>query len=427
MVMMCKYLTGKLPFKEVYLHSLVRDAHGRKMSKSLGNVVDPLSVRDGVTLKQLQDSLTSGNLDPKEIKKAQAGQAADFPNGIPQCGVDALRFSLCAFVSNSGKDINLDVSRIVGYRQFCNKVWNAIKFVLMSLEPNNIPAAKEGTTGAESRADLWILSRLASAVSDFNSGMFAYDFQKATTAVYNFWYYDLCATYVEWSKPSFWGDDGPGKESSKATLYTCAESGLRLLAPLMPFVAEELWQRLPRRADDPPSIVVAKFPTDSSARNEALEREIAFVQEVINGIRAMKASVGMKPSAKPSLFFRGGNKIETLAAFSVEIKALAKVETPVVLCAEDPAPTGCAVTSQGGTEVHMMVKGVVDVAVELAKVAKEKTQLESRIKTEIDFFTSSAADRMPEDKLKARKAKAVVLKESLAALKKSEVMYTALL
>jgi valyl-tRNA synthetase len=237
MVMMCKYLTGKLPFTEVFLHSMVRDAHGRKMSKSTGNVVDPMDVRNGVTLKALNKSLLGGNLSEKEVKKAQAGQQADFPNGIPQCGVDALRFGLCAFLSRSGGDINLDVQRVVGYREFCNKIWNAIKYVLMSLGDNYTPPSTEASSGKESAADKWILSRLAHTVDVVNVGFKAYDFQNVTTTIHSFWLYDFCGTYMEWAKPVIMSEgDNAAKQCCRATLYTCADCALKLISPFMPFL-----------------------------------------------------------------------------------------------------------------------------------------------------------------------------------------------
>ena len=186
MVMFSLDLEDQIPFDEVYLHAMVRDAHGRKMSKSLGNVIDPLQVIYGITLKDLQDSLLGGNLDEKEIKKAQSGQAADYPEGIPECGTDALRFGLCAYTAQGiyiivycvlpfishfvGRDINLDVKRIEGYRKFCNKLWNAIRFAQMQLGDNFEPRAERGAIGNEAAIDKWILSRLSNCVTLCNSG-----------------------------------------------------------------------------------------------------------------------------------------------------------------------------------------------------------------------------------------------------------------
>eukprot|EP00066_Takifugu_rubripes_P003644 XP_003966382.2 PREDICTED: valine--tRNA ligase [Takifugu rubripes] len=202
MVMMGLKLTGKLPFKEVYLHAVVRDAHGRKMSKSLGNVIDPLDVITGIALEGLHAQLMDSNLDPLEVEKAKQGQKADYPNGIPECGTDALRFALCAYTSQ-GRDINLDVNRILGYRHFCNKLWNAVKFAMRTLGDQFVPADKAQLSGEESVSDRWILSRLSTAVAQCDAAFRTYDFPAITTAIYNFWLYELCDVYLESVKPVF--------------------------------------------------------------------------------------------------------------------------------------------------------------------------------------------------------------------------------
>uniref|UniRef100_A0A673YM25 valine--tRNA ligase n=1 Tax=Salmo trutta TaxID=8032 RepID=A0A673YM25_SALTR len=276
MVMMGLKLTGKLPFKEVYLHAVVRDAHGRKMSKSLGNVIDPLDVITGISLEGLYAQLQDSNLDPVEVEKAKQGQKSDYPTGIPECGTDALRFALCAYTSQ-GRDINMDVNRILGYRHFCNKLWNAVKFAMRTLGDNFVPSEK----AQESVSDRWILSRLCSAVGQCNAGFQAYDFPAITTAIYNFWLYELCDVYLESVKPVFSrAEEDSGSRSQavvcRQTLFTCLETGLRLLAPIMPFVGEELYQRLPRRRsqDGHPSIHVTPYPETEEGLID-LEKEVA--------------------------------------------------------------------------------------------------------------------------------------------------------
>jgi valyl-tRNA synthetase len=195
MVMLGMKLTGQIPFKKVFCHAMVRDAHGRKMSKSLGNVIDPLDVIYGISLKDLQSRLENGNLDPREVKKAQEGQKQDYPNGIPECGTDALRFALLAYTS-AGRDINLDILRVDGYRKFCNKLWNATRFALMKLGDNYVPRSDLNLTGKESIADLWILSKLNKAISETNKNLDQMNFMQATSAVYQFWLYELCDVYL---------------------------------------------------------------------------------------------------------------------------------------------------------------------------------------------------------------------------------------
>lgn len=223
MVMLGKELLGDLPFKEVYLHAMIRDKFGRKMSKSLGNVIDPLDVINGVTLEKLHKQLEEGNLDPKEINIAKEGQKAQFPNGIPECGTDALRFALCAYTSQ-GRDINLDVLRVQGYRFFCNKMWNATKFVLSNIPSDFKPRCQPfRLSGVESNMDRWLLSRLCSAVEMCQKAFESYDFPLATTALYNFWLYELCDIYLEHSKPIFYGSDELSKNTVRHTLYISLE------------------------------------------------------------------------------------------------------------------------------------------------------------------------------------------------------------
>ncbi|KAJ7377422.1 Valine--tRNA ligase [Desmophyllum pertusum] len=192
-------LTGQLPFTEVFLHAMVRDAHGRKMSKSLGNVIDPVDVIKGVSLEDLYLQLENSNLDPREVERAKKGQKEDYPEGIPECGTDALRFALCAYTAQ-GRDINLDVLRVQGYRHFCNKLWNATKFALSGLGSDFKPNIKPELIGNETPEDRWILSRLSYAEKTANEGFRNYDFPSATTAIYNFWLYELCDVYLVRSK-----------------------------------------------------------------------------------------------------------------------------------------------------------------------------------------------------------------------------------
>lgn len=259
MVFFGQTLLGKLPFKEVYLHPMVRDAHGRKMSKSLGNVIDPMDVISGISLEGLHLQLLDSNLDPKEIDRAKAGQKQDYPNGIPECGVDAMRFALCSYVTNQSRDINLDIMRVQGYRFFCNKLWNATKFALMYFESGEKYNVVTDLTTIKSNVDLWILSRLAKTIDIVDKSFANYEFAPATQAGYSF-FYDFCDNYLECIKPIFFGNDEAQKATARAVLYTCLDLVLRLLSPFMPFITEELFQRLPRANSEIASICVAPFP-----------------------------------------------------------------------------------------------------------------------------------------------------------------------
>ncbi|TKR80167.1 hypothetical protein L596_014287 [Steinernema carpocapsae] len=303
MVFLSQELTGQLPFKEVFMHAMVRDAHGRKMSKSLGNVIDPVDVIQGISLEKLQQGLQNGNLDPKELKVAMAGQKRDYPNGIPECGVDALRFALMAYTSQ-GRDINLDVLRIEGYRRFCNKIWQATKFTMMQLGADYKPEAEFKICGKESTLDQWILSRLAEAVTTCNSGFEGYKFQEITTAIYHFWLYDFCDVYLEGVKPVFNSEAGD-ETAARHVLYHCAETALRLMCPFMPFITEELWQRLPRRpaAQNPKSICIAEYPEieQYNYKNRDLEERITLAMDIVKTVRSDRAERGLKKE-RPGLF-----------------------------------------------------------------------------------------------------------------------------
>jgi len=291
MVMMSLKLTGKLPFKQVFLHAIVRDAHGRKMSKALGNVVDPIDVIEGITLPGLHERLLTGNLDPREVEKAQQGQKKDYPNGISECGTDALRLALCSYTTQ-GRDINLDINKVVVFRNFCNKLWNATKFALMNLGDSFKPLELETSTGKESFIEKWILSRLDNSCTTANDSLKAFFISEAVTAIHNFWLHDLCDVYLECMKPIMQQEGHEEeKNSARNTLYTCLDVGLRLLAPFMPFVTEELFQRLMRRPNSSiESICIAPYPTgNSSWRQPELEKQIEKVMDVVRGIRSVRA------------------------------------------------------------------------------------------------------------------------------------------
>ncbi|GMT33059.1 hypothetical protein PFISCL1PPCAC_24356, partial [Pristionchus fissidentatus] len=386
MVFMSQELTGKIPFKEVFLHAMIRDAHGRKMSKSLGNVIDPRDVIKGVTLAELNKQLESGNLDAKEIVTAQAGQARDYPNGIPECGTDALRFALMAYTSQ-GRDINLDVLRVQGYRFFCNKIWQAVRFTLMQLGKDFKPADKFTMPSSASAIDRWILSRLSATIAACNNAFETYNFPQATTACYDFWLYDFCDIYLEAVKPVINGGNADAIKAAREILLTCATEGLCLLSPLMPFVTEELWQRLPRRASvSAPSIVVASYPETNEwqYRDECLEKEVSSAMAVIKTVRSLRSDYELQPRTKADLLISSSVDAEksSLEKLSAVIATLAYSNKVSVLSssAESSIPSGCAqMTISASTKVFIALEGVIDAAKEKAKLAGKKSKLEAAI------------------------------------------------
>uniref|UniRef100_A0A7S1CA53 valine--tRNA ligase n=1 Tax=Bicosoecida sp. CB-2014 TaxID=1486930 RepID=A0A7S1CA53_9STRA len=420
MVMMGLKLCGELPFKTVYLHAMVRDKYGRKMSKSLGNVIDPMEVIYGCPLDDLLAKLDQGNLPPKEVEKAKKGQSLDFPDGIPECGADAMRFGLLAYTVQ-GRDVNLDINRVVGYRQFCNKLWNATKFALKNFDAADgyvhdtglldIIARLEARRERLPARDSWILSRLAFAVDEVTRALGAYEFGAASTAIYNFWLHELCDVYLELIKPTMYGDDAEAKLDARNVLYVCLDHGLKLLHPMMPFVTEELWHRLPGRGlpmtagkPDPVSIMVAEYPSAaawSTWRIEALEAQMEQARELIGAARSLRASAGLAHKTAADVYIRCDDEalIAAIHPFMVDIGTLATANKVTVLEAGADAPDGCAVhVVSASLSVLLMLKGVVDPADEVKKLTKKLKQLDSAIAALAKKMAAkSYASKVPED------------------------------
>lgn len=382
MVMLGIKLTGEVPFSEVFCHAMIRDAHGRKMSKSLGNVIDPIDVMEGITLADLQAKLLDGNLAPAEIQKAQAGQKADYPNGIPQCGADALRFTLLAY-NPSGRDINLDILRVEGYRKFCNKIWNALAFAFLKLGEDFKPAPHGGLSGKESLSERWILHKMNEAAKNINLHLEEKNFMQATTDIYNFWLYELCDVYIENIKPvTEPNSPAQPKRSAQDTLYTCLEGGLRMLHPFMPFVTEELYQRLPRRPSDiTATISLTRYPTYDAKLDDAKaasDFDLAF--DIVKAIRSLakqydiKAGIIAYAHAAPE----AAKLVQTEEA---SIKALVKGCSELnVIPKTEASPEGCSISViNEDVSILVLIKGHVDVDVEVGKLEKKKQKTEQLI------------------------------------------------
>ena len=431
MVMMGMKLTGQVPFKQVYLHAMVRDAHGRKMSKSLGNVIDPLNVIEGISLADLHKSLEGGNLEEKEVKKAQAGQTQDYPDGIPECGTDAMRFALVAYTAQ-GRDINLDVLRVVGYRHWCNKMWNATRFAMMNLGEGYAPPEAPLTSEGLPAASRWALARLNAAVKTVIEAMEKYDFCAATTAVYAFWQYDLCDVFIELMKPVVQGTDEKEKKATRDTLWTCLDAGLRLLHPFMPFVTEELWQRLPRRkAETAPSIMVADYPVDMPSRDDAtVEADMSTSQDIVKAVRSLRAAYNLAPKARPELYIVARTDAASGAAnlFNVGIVALTGCASAKVLKPTDDVPLGCGVTViNEAVTVYVLLKGVVDPAAEIQKLNKKVAQLEKQVvdldkKMNMEGYATKVPENVQKDNTEKMEKLRAEIESTKAAVKDFETL-----
>ncbi len=422
MVMTSLHFTGKLPFTEVYLHAMVRDRDGRKMSKSLGNVIDPLDVIYGIELEKLHEKVTSGNLDPKEVPKAIKFQKELFPNGIPECGSDALRFGLLSY-TQSGKDVNLDIERIVGYRQFCNKLWNVVRFVLYHALGSDYKPQRTSFASAEYRQlpieCSWILSRLEAAIIECNQGLSAgsYDFAAATNAVYRFWY-ELCDVFLELTKPVMQLEAGnAAKQLTQDVLLFVVEKALRMLHPMMPFVSEELWHRLPHYSTfSTPTIMLAPYPQPSGWQLEDVEGEMKQILDTVHALRSVKASYQLTNKQRPDVWIVAHNPaaFKLIQHHTYVLQTLGVVGNVTVT---DPAgeasavPLGCGfsvVSKEIGA--HMMLAGFIDADKEVAKLEKNVDQLKKQLEGHLKKMSMKDYDtKVPEDVRKANSEK----KESL--------------
>ncbi|ORC90745.1 putative valyl-tRNA synthetase [Trypanosoma theileri] len=390
MVMTSIHFTGKLPFKEVFLHAMVRDKNGEKMSKSKGNVIDPLFIINGITLEKLHETVTSGNLDEKEVPKALKLQKETFPNGIPECGSDALRFGLLSY-TQSGRNVNLDIDRIVAYRQFCNKLWNAVRYVLYhalgtEYKPNltSFDPSITSTLPLECR---WILSRLDVAVEECTRGFSegVYDFALSTNAAYRFWLYELCDVYLELTKPTIQAG-GEKKQLVQDVLLHVVEVAIRMLHPMMPFLTEELWHRLPNyNTFGVESIMLAPYPVVSGWKNEVVEEQMKLLMETVHSVRSTKASYSLTNKHKPDVWItaRTPEVKELVSSHSFMIESLGVVGKVSVISPEEETthvPKGCGfsvVNKEVG--VNMMLLGFIDVQKEVAKLEKQHIGLQKQI------------------------------------------------
>ncbi|PPQ73033.1 hypothetical protein CVT24_001413 [Panaeolus cyanescens] len=424
MVLLGIYLTDKMPFREVYCHAMIRDAHGRKMSKSLGNVIDPVDVIEGVGLEKLHEKLLEGNLDEKEVAKAKAGQKKDFPKGIPQCGTDALRFALCAY-SGGGRDINLEILRVEGYRKFCNKIFNATKFAMLKLDESFVPEPTAKPTGNESLVEKWILHKLNIAATEINTQLTERNFMAATNAAYNFWLYELCDVYIEAMKPMT-DDAAPAatKKSAQQTLYTCLDYGLRLLHPFMPFVTEELWQRLPRRPNDStPSIMVSQYPANDPAFvfDEA-DKKFDLVFATLKAGRSLAASYTLQNDIQFYIQVGSDQEAELFESQVPTIVALTKgCKSAQVVRAAGDVPPGCGSSVvTPSILVHTLVRGLVDLDSEISKcdkkldLARLGLQKILKFETQADYETNvpAAARAANDEKRKTFEAEIATLEQS---------------
>ncbi|XP_061912751.1 valine--tRNA ligase, mitochondrial [Entelurus aequoreus] len=403
MVMLGTELTGQLPFKQVLLHSLVRDKHGRKMTKSLGNVIDPLDVIHGVSLEKLQQKVMEGNLDPREKVVAMEAQRKDFPKGIPQCGTDALRFALCSH-KMQGEDISLSFSQVLSCRHFCNKMWQTLRFTLGALG-DTAPVGMLEKTAPLSSMDQWICSRLYSTVDQCEEALEKYDLHTATAVLYAFWVHNLCDVYMESVKPvlqkqneeAVVAQNGSiGRSAPSVILYHCVSTSLALLSPFMPFITEELWQRLkPFRAEAAAqsSLCLQPYPSSSQMKHwhfPEVERDFLLVREVIRVARSLRAQCGMTKEKPDMWIVCSLSQAEILLSFESAVWTLSRVSRVSIFCPEEgeslhsvsstPPPKGCLIGVVDHTcQLHLPVQSGMNIDKQIVQLTQRSSKLVSKL------------------------------------------------
>ncbi|MBF0184337.1 MAG: valine--tRNA ligase [Magnetococcales bacterium] len=383
MIMMGLKFTGQVPFRTVYITGLVRDGEGNKMSKSKGNVLDPLDLIDGISLEELVQKRTRDLMQPQLAQKIEAATRKEFPNGIPAFGTDALRFTM-ASLATQGRDIKFDLNRMEGYRNFCNKLWNASRFVLMNCEgKENGPLPVDAPLAL---VDRWILSRLQALIQTVDDSLSKYRFDETAAALYHFLWGDYCDWYLEWVKPRLYGQEeiSPAEQqTTRQTMLTVLEQALRLLHPLMPFITEELWQKVaPLTGRTPPvgSLMLASWPqSESSWHDPELARHIELVQEVVVAVRTLRSENNIPPGQRLPLLVAADTATlqQWLQPYQHLILPLARLEGWQVLTGEAPAACVTAVLPQ--IKLYLPLAGIIDPEAEYARLSKELARLDNEL------------------------------------------------
>ncbi|MDQ2640072.1 MAG: valine--tRNA ligase [Pseudomonadota bacterium] len=377
MIMFGLKFMGDVPFREVYVHGLVRDGEGQKMSKSKGNVIDPLDIVDGITLEDLVKKRTTGLMQPHLAPSIEKATRRQFPQGIEAHGTDALRFTFAALATQS-RDIRFELGRVAGYRNFCNKLWNAARFVLMSCEGKDVAPA--GTKSSHV-VDRWIVSRLGEAIARTDEGFAAYRFDLATTALYEFTWHEYCDWYLELTKPLLQGEDVAQAAATRRTLLTVLEALLRALHPVMPFITEEIWRRVaPVAGVTGHTIMHAPWPAAGDFAADAIAAaDVDWMKAVILGIRQIRGEMDISPARRlaPLAQGAGGTDVERFTSYASLLGRLAGIDPVRVLAAGEAAPPSAAAVA-GNLTLLVPMEGLIDPAAELARLRRkqEKNQQE---------------------------------------------------
>ena len=405
----------QVPFKTVYVHGLVRDAEGQKMSKSKGNVLDPLDIIDGITLDDLVAKRTTGLMQPQMAQKIDARTRKEFPDGIASYGCDALRFTFASLAS-TGRDIKFDMGRVEGYRNFCNKIWNAARFVIMNTEGQSL----EHADARLSLADRWILSRLNHAIEETTQAFNEFRFDLAARSLYEFIWNEYCDWYLELAKVTLHGEDQGLQAGTRQTLVRVLETVLRLTHPVMPYITEEIWQRIgPLAGKQGQTIMVESYPvSDASLSDSASEATIEWMMAFLLGIRRIRGEINIAPGKPLKVILDAGNATDRdyLEAGRDFIQKVGRVESLEWLQPGASAPES-AIALVGDLKILIPMSGLIDKDAELARLDKEV----QRVSKEVPRLEGKLSDegflaKAPEAVVAKEKARLDDLRSNLAEL-----------